>query len=100
MANCSQCGKDVGCGCNLISGSCPGCYNKSLNNGEEPTLQRKKTTKRVVYINPPDAPANTEFVEILKAQGLSRAEKLRRINDILEKARQQQYDNQLQNSKP
>jgi hypothetical protein len=88
MANCSQCGRDVGCGCNLISGSCAGCYNKTLDNNDQSTVTRKKTSKRVVYVNQPDAPPNTEFNEILKAQGLSRQEKLKRINDILEKARQ------------
>jgi len=87
MASCSQCGKDVGCGCNLISGSCAGCYNKTLDNNQ-PTVIQKKTSKRIVYVNQPNALPNTEFSEILKTQGLSKQDKLKRINDILEKARQ------------
>lgn len=88
MAHCVQCGKEVGCACNLISGKCAGCFNKSLTEDPQPTITKKKHAKRVVYVNQPDAPPNTEFSEILKAQGLTREEKLKRINDILEKARQ------------
>lgn len=88
MAHCSQCGRDMGCGCNLINGSCAVCYNKSLN-GDQPQIKRKRTD-RVIYKRPETGAApNTEFSEILKSQGLSRAEKLKRINDILEQARLQ-----------
>lgn len=37
MARCSDCGVDVGCGCNLIKGRCPGCnstYQAKLKNNE------------------------------------------------------------------
>lgn len=88
MAHCNQCGKDVGCGCNLISGSCATCYSKTVNI-EDATLEvLKKRTKRVKYNNPVEPPPNTEFEKILRTQGLSKEEKIRRINDILEKARQ------------
>jgi hypothetical protein len=89
MANCSRCGKEVGCACNLISGSCHSCYNKNLDKDDAQSIVKKKSSKRIVYKNDPQAPPNTEFTEILKTQGLSRQEKLKRINDILEKARQQ-----------
>lgn len=90
MAHCSQCGKDVGCGCNLISGSCATCYSKTLNTEEGATLEApKKRAKRVKYNNKTEPPPNTEFEIILRTQGLSKEEKIRRINDILEKARQQ-----------
>ena len=89
MAHCSQCGKDVGCGCNLVHGSCMSCYNKSLNGDNPQPTQQRKSSKRIVYKNDPQAPPNTEFTEILKSQKLSREDKLRRINEILEKAREQ-----------
>lgn len=90
MAHCSQCGKDVGCGCNLISGSCATCYSKTVNSTEDATLATpKKRPKRVVYSKPVEPPPNTEFEIILRTQGLSKEQKIKRINDILEKARQQ-----------
>ena len=44
---------------------------------------------RKVFKQLPNAPPNTEFEVILNTPGLTREEKLRRINDILEKAIQQ-----------
>lgn len=89
MAHCNQCGRDVGCGCNLIDGACTTCYNKSLdNNAVDFQPLKKKSTNRVRYKKPKtDPPPNTEFEEILKIKTLSKEEKIRRINDILEKAR-------------
>lgn len=90
MAHCSQCGKDVGCGCNLISGSCATCYSKNVNSTENVTLEvPKKRTKRIKYNNTTEPSPNTEFEKILRTESLSKLEKIRRINDILEKARQQ-----------
>lgn len=77
MAKCSKCGKEVGCGCNLISGSCHTCYSKDI------TL----TTSQAQALQVPIAP-NTDFEKILNTQGLSKEEKLKRINDILEKGMQ------------
>lgn len=88
MAICNKCGREVGCGCNLITGSCHKCYNESITSNAEIEKPLKKIIKKTVYQNLPDAPPNTEFSNILKNQELSRAEKLKRINDILEKARQ------------
>ena len=85
MSQCTECSKEVGCACNLVSGYCLPCYNKSIQDGGEPI---SKQTARVVYKNLPDAPANLEFVNILKDPSLTREEKLKRINDILEKAQQ------------
>lgn len=88
MAHCNQCGKDVGCGCNLINGACAACYNKSLDSSAVDYQPLKKSTGRVRYKKPQvDPPPNTEFEEILKIKTLSKEEKIRRINDILERAR-------------
>jgi hypothetical protein len=84
MASCSSCSKDVGCGCNLIGGLCTTCYGTNLTPGTE----IKRRTSRVIYSQPGDPLPNTEFEIILKTQGLSKEEKIKRINDILEKARQ------------
>ena len=87
MATCNQCGKNVGCGCNLIEGACVGCYSK-MSQEEKTTLPNKKN-KKVRYKAPPkEAPPLTEFETILHTQNISKDEKIRRINDILEKARQ------------
>ena len=89
MAHCSQCGKDVGCGCNLINGSCATCYSKTANAADVTSGTPKKRTKRIKYDNKTEPPPNTEFEVILRTQGLSKEEKIKRINDILEKAREQ-----------
>lgn len=83
MASCNKCGRDVGCGCNLISGYCPTCYNSTLdNNPAEP-----RTTKRIVYTNNPQPSAPpSEFELILQTPGISKEEKINRINAILNKA--------------
>lgn len=86
MASCSSCGTNVGCGCNLISGKCGACYGKSVSS------DNTNQTFNVPTI-PSTVPANTEFNVILSTKGLSKEEKLKRINDILEKARQD-YVNQ------
>lgn len=83
MAHCNSCNKDVGCGCNLINGACISCFSKAQQNGQPLTPQKKQ----VRYKAPPKEPAPlTGFEEILK-QGLTKEEKIRRINDILENAR-------------
>lgn len=87
MANCGSCGKSLGCACNLINGLCPGCFSKNINNNSSEIVQKKRK-ERIVYNNPKPAVANTEFNEILKTTGMTREEKLKRINDILEKAKQ------------
>lgn len=84
MAICSVCGKEVGCGCNLTSGKCHTCIGQTI----ETTSLLTKNTKRVVYSNPTNTLPNTEFEKILLTTELSKAEKLRRINEILEKAKQ------------
>ena len=85
MARCGKCNSDVGCACNLIGELCARCYNLSLDNSGEGVVSRTRR-KRVVYDNPVNPAPNTEFEIILKTTGLSKEEKLRRINDILEKA--------------
>ncbi len=88
MASCNQCRSEVGCSCNLISGVCLMCYNRSLDvNAVNYQPLIKKSTKRVRYINESVNPPNTEFEVILKTPSISKEEKIRRINDILEKAR-------------
>jgi hypothetical protein len=86
MANCLQCSKEVGCACNLISNVCLTCYSSNLETG---TTFIKPTTTRVVYENTvPEEPGN-EFTQILSTPGITKEEKIRRINNILEKAREQ-----------
>ena len=78
MASCSSCGTDVGCGCNLINGKCPTCYGKL------------SISERTVVINippPTTPPVSPEFELILNMKQLSKEEKLKRINDILEAGR-------------
>lgn len=96
MAACSQCGTNVGCACHLIAGVCMTCYNKNLGtNGDgEQTLFQKKRPKKVIHFPSIETPPNTEFTEILQNTALSREEKLKRINNILEKARIDINDNQ------
>lgn len=85
MANCNSCSKDVGCGCNLVNGLCVSCYSKAQQEGVTVTSQRKRER----YTAPkPDPKPLTEFESILKS-GISKEEKIKRINDILEKARKQ-----------
>jgi hypothetical protein len=95
MAHCSQCGKDVGCGCNLVEGSgmCISCFSSNLPQSSQPTAFVKKSTKKVVYSNPVSPQPNTEFDIILNNKGLSKEEKIKRINDTLEKARQNYANN-------
>jgi hypothetical protein len=86
MASCGQCGKDVGCGCNLVNGSCLKCYNASLPIAA-PKLS-KASRKQIVQFSQPNAKPVTEFEQILQAPNMTKQEKIRRINEILEKARQ------------
>ncbi len=81
MAQCTKCGKSVGCSCSLIGGLCTTCYSE----GNTDQFVAKKATRKV-FKQLPNAPPNTEFEVILNTPGLTREEKLRRINDILEKA--------------
>lgn len=86
MAHCSVCGKNVGCSCSLTNGKCHNCIGEPVPQGEV----KKKQTKRIVYDNSAikNPPAqNDEFSKILKNKGLSKQEKIKRINDILEKAK-------------
>ena len=89
MASCGKCNKDVGCGCNLVTGMCVSCYSKYVADGGTPYSSKITKTRSVRYTAPPkEAPPLTEFESILKSEGMSREEKLKRINDILEQARQ------------
>jgi len=83
MAKCSKCGKEVGCGCNLITGSCHTCYNKQVSLTSVGLTETQAQSLQLPVVQNP--PPNTEFDKILKTQGLSKEEKLKRINDILEK---------------
>lgn len=89
MASCGKCGKNVGCGCNLTQGYCVTCYAEKIESGEQVQAEMKrKSIKRVKFTKPPvDPPENTQFIEILQTQTLTREEKLKRINNILEQAR-------------
>lgn len=87
MASCGQCGREVGCPCNLIGAKCMKCYNESLP-VEAPRVNRA-TRKKIVKFSKADAQPVTEFTTILQTPGISKQEKVRRINEILEKARQQ-----------
>jgi hypothetical protein len=87
MASCGKCGRDVGCGCNLIDGVCMSCYNATLPQ-DSPTVSRA-TRKQIVSYSQPDAKPITEFEQILNTPNITKQEKIRRINDILEKARLQ-----------
>lgn len=89
MAKCSGCGRGVGCSCNLIGGLCTKCY---ANTGYG---QAVTTSTR---INATSSEPNSEFNDILNTTGISREEKLRRINEILERARLEQYDNNTENT--
>ena len=91
MAHCSKCGRDVGCGCNLISGLCAKCYSETLDYVNDTPQNKVKAvkSKRVIYKKPePNQRPTSEFSDILKTPGISREEKLKRINEILEKALQ------------
>lgn len=83
MANCNQCGRDVGCGCNLVNGMCLGCIAKNENNSPlTPNRKRPRYTASKA-----EAPPLVGFEGILKTQNISKEEKIRRINEILEQAR-------------
>jgi hypothetical protein len=77
MAKCTKCGKEVGCSCSLIGGSCHTCYNQQTSVIDNPVTWKQTQTS-----NPSP---NTEFDKILNQKGLTKTEKLKRINDILEK---------------
>lgn len=79
MAKCSKCGRDVGCSCNLIGGSCHKCVSDV----------GYTSTQTLVYQQPDDAKPVSEFTTILNTPNISKEEKLRRINEILERARQE-----------
>lgn len=80
MASCSSCKVDVGCGCNLNDdGMCTTCL------GKQSTITTRSTSVPLQMNSQP--PASPEFVNILKQPGLTKEEKLKRINDILEAAR-------------
>jgi hypothetical protein len=85
MARCGNCNRDVGCGCNLINGVCGSCYGEGYVNDK--VVGKKKPTQKIVYPKLPNPEENTEFNQILKMKNLSREEKLKRINDILERAK-------------
>lgn len=83
MANCSKCGRDVGCGCNLVDSKCMSCYNEGLDNSAP---QMRVTSKRTYNLTLTEPATPTEFETILNSTGLTKQEKLKRINDIIEKA--------------
>lgn len=83
MARCGTCNRDVGCGCNLINGVCASCYSEGIQ--ELPQADKKKSHRKIVYPKPLIPEGNTDITQILKMKALSREEKLKRINDILER---------------
>lgn len=87
MASCSKCGKNVGCACNLAQGMCLQCYNANMNVSPATTVGKSTYSSPVQY-SQPDAKPITEFEQILQTPGISKQEKIRRINEILEKAKQ------------
>lgn len=74
MATCKKCGASYGCSCNLIDGFCHTCYNHNISTPSPPLV-------------PEPQHDSTEFERILKTEGLSKEEKLKRINAILENAK-------------
>jgi hypothetical protein len=78
MASCNSCRREVGCSCNLIQGQCVSCYSKTF-----PITVQTNTVK----YSDPNAQPNTSFDAILNDYSLSQEEKLRRINEILEQAK-------------
>lgn len=80
MANCSKCGLQVSCGCSLIEGACSTCYMQS--NQQSPSHPFVQVNLQGV-----NAPQPVTFEAILNEGTLSKEEKLKRINDIIEKAR-------------
>jgi len=48
MANCSQCGKNVGCGCNLVNGLCAQCRKDNREKEVGTTPQ----TAEVIELSP------------------------------------------------
>ena len=77
MANCITCNKETLCSCTLIGGRCVACYT-TFRNEQEPA-------------NPDYFPFNVEsatITEVAQSRGISTQEQLRRINEILLKARE------------
>lgn len=77
MANCITCNKEVSCACTLIEGKCITCYSE-FNSQQEPN-------------NPVYFPFNAEtstINDVTQAVGISTEEQIRRINEILLKARE------------
>lgn len=69
MAFCSTCNKDVGCSCKLIGGQCLSCIQVNSN---PPTINQ-------INYNP-----GNNFIDIVNSGYLTKDEKLRKINEILE----------------
>lgn len=86
MANCSKCGRDVGCGCNLIDSKCMSCYNEGLDHSAP---QMAVTARKIYNLTLTEPTPQTEFEVILNTQGLSKDEKLKRINDIIQNSKTQ-----------
>lgn len=77
MANCITCNVETSCSCTLIEGRCVACYT-ALKSEQEPA-------------NPDYFPFNVESAtisEVTQSRGISTQEQLRRINEILLKARE------------
>jgi hypothetical protein len=89
MASCRKCGKGVGCSCNLIEGYCPSCYNTNAITPSITTNIKRTISTNLIQYSQPDAPAtSSEFEDIVNTPNISKAEKIRRINEILERAKQ------------
>lgn len=91
MAKCAnqECRKEVGCPCNLMDGLCANCFSTL-----DATMKNQISVKRAVVYGPQTQPVppNDEFNNILNSN-ISQADKLKRINDILEEARKKYYAN-------
>jgi len=73
MANCGDCKRTFPCSCNLINGLCISCYSRS------------HTTNAIVVNHNYSLDNTSPISEFLvnNRTGLTKEEKLKRINDIL-----------------
>lgn len=89
MAKCSKCEREVGCACNLIDNKCMKCYSDfASRNGLSIEVDLKKSKKRKLEkIQEEKSAVESPLKQILQTKGISREEKLRRINEIIENSR-------------
>lgn len=71
MTSCNKCGKQASCSCQFIQGMCVDCYYKD---SVVPVVTNLSSTD------------NSGFSPILNNISITTEEKLRRINEILQKA--------------